>query len=156
MGKTEAEKYYQPRWLVFALFMWVAGALPSQASVTDCINIASDQLRLACYDRLFKGQAKPSADPMDATISAAEKSIARRESPSPSTGVDVNGRVVQIEKTLHNELLVELDNGQVWQQLSPRLMPINEGDEVIVKKARLGGFILSTSSGGSTRVKRRE
>ena len=135
----------------------VAGiATPLQANVTSCIDIANNQLRLACYDRLFRGEIQPQQDVLDATVSAAEKSIAKRKSPSPTSDVDVNGRVVQVEKNLHNELLVELDNGQVWQQLSPRLMSINEGDEVIVKKARLGGYILSTSSGGSTRVKRKE
>lgn len=122
-------------------------------SVNECVDIANDQHRLACYDQLFRGQSQPQPDVVDATFMAAQKSIAKREAPPPSAERDVNGRITQINKTLHNELLVELDNGQIWRQLSPRFMSIKEGDEVIVKKARLGGYILSTASGGSTRVK---
>ena len=47
-----------------------------------------------------------------------------------------------------------LSNEQIWLQNTPRNLPIREGDEVTIKKGSVGGFIMRTASGTSTRVSR--
>ncbi|MEM7101347.1 MAG: hypothetical protein AAF541_24055 [Pseudomonadota bacterium] len=124
----------------------------------ECAEIRDDRQRLDCYDAVF---AKPgdqvtdkgASDPLGSTLNAVNKQISQRDAPLPTREVDVSARVVDIHKNLRNELLVELDNGQLWKQTSPRFLDIGRGEEVIIKQARLGGYILSTAGGSSTRVK---
>ncbi len=47
-----------------------------------------------------------------------------------------------------------LENDQIWLQEAPRSLPFDEGDEVRVKSAKLGGYMLSNERGVSTRVRR--
>ena len=49
-----------------------------------------------------------------------------------------------------------LSNNQIWIQNTPRNLPIRKGDEVTVQKGSVGGFIMRTTSGTSTRVSRIE
>ena len=56
----------------------------------------------------------------------------------------------------HGELLLTLDNGQVWQQKAgDRAMRIKVGDAVTIRRASLGSFLLtSQTANGSMRVTR--
>ena len=47
-----------------------------------------------------------------------------------------------------------LDNGQIWIQDVFRYMAVDEGDAVTIKRARMGGYIMTTERGASTRVQR--
>jgi len=55
----------------------------------------------------------------------------------------------------YGEFLMTLDNGQVWEQLEhSETFLIKEGDGVVIKKAKLGSFLLTADSGATTRVRR--
>lgn len=47
-----------------------------------------------------------------------------------------------------------LENGEVWMQSAPRNLPIKEGDDVTIKSGLMGGYIMRTGKGVSTRVNR--
>ncbi len=51
-------------------------------------------------------------------------------------------------------MVFRLENGEIWMQNSPRDLPFKVGDEVTIKSGRLGGHIMRSSRGTSTRIRR--
>ncbi len=66
----------------------------------------------------------------------------------------ITARVVKVSARPRGELIVELENGQVWVQSSVRWFKVKPGDRVSITKYRLGGYSLRTEGGASTRVRR--
>ena len=55
----------------------------------------------------------------------------------------------------YGEYVLTLDNGQVWEQLEhSETFLIKAGDGIVIKKAKLGSFLLTVDSGATTRVRR--
>jgi hypothetical protein len=52
------------------------------------------------------------------------------------------------------KMVFQLENEQIWLQSSPRRLPFKEGDTVTIKNALLGGYIMRSEKGVSTRVQR--
>ena len=59
-----------------------------------------------------------------------------------------------LNKDQQKKIVFLLSNEEIWLQDSPRDLPIYRGDEVNIKKATLGGYIMRNESGTSTRVSR--
>jgi hypothetical protein len=54
-----------------------------------------------------------------------------------------------------NRFIVTLDNGQRWSQIENKPdVRVSVGDEIKVEKSTLGSYMLTTSSGIQTRVRR--
>lgn len=68
----------------------------------------------------------------------------------------LTAKVSELGTMPHGELRLTLDNGQVWQQKSgDRAMRIKVGDDVTIRRASLGSFLLtSAAANGSMRVAR--
>jgi co-chaperonin GroES (HSP10) len=68
----------------------------------------------------------------------------------------LTAKVTAIENPLNRGLVVTLDNGQVWQQkTADSAMRIKVGDQVTIKHAMLGSFLLTSDTvKGSMRVSR--
>ena len=54
--------------------------------------------------------------------------------------------VSTISNRAHGELVVTLDNGQVWAQLEPSTYPLKPGDHVEIDVGALGSYVLWTPS----------
>ena len=72
-----------------------------------------------------------------------------KESPA-----EVTATITDILNKDQQKMAFLLSNDEIWLQNSPRNLPIRSGDEVTIKKASLGGYIMRNSSGTSTRVRR--
>ena len=143
-----------------------------------CLDLHNARARLACYDNAA-GYAPKSQGRVSEILSSTPSSSANLDNPTPEElekqsetdfGLEqtrrkkekekqkalesIGGTVAKLSKRPRREIVVELENGQVWTQTSPRFLTIRVGDEVVIKRARLGGYILTTSRGGSSRVKR--
>lgn len=101
----------------------MASAVPAFAAddlasrIAACTREQDNALRLACFDRAAEPQA-PAAKRTSATVAA-------------------------IDKRPRGELVVTLDNGQVWAQKSAeRYFPIAVGDSVEILSGALGSFRL--------------
>ena len=70
-------------------------------------------------------------------------------------GVDrLEATITEVSSRAHGELVITLDNGQVWAQKAPdSKMRLKAGDQVTIKKASLGSYML-VAAGRSTRVTR--
>ena len=107
----------------FLATLLIVSAAPAFAAddlasrIEACTREQDDTLRLACFDRAAEPQA-PAAKRTSATVAA-------------------------IDKRPRGELVVTLDNGQVWAQKSAdRYFPIAVGDTVEILSGALGSFRL--------------
>jgi hypothetical protein len=155
--------------------------LPAQLKHCASLTVASD--RLACYDALAGSSAlNPVAPPTPAVSSTAAPggtatptgTAAPAASPAPSDtefGVHngpLEAKRISPQRPKHllaivsavsnrprGELVVTLDNGQVWVQLEPANYPLKPGDHVEIDVGALGSYILwSPSNRRATKVTR--
>jgi hypothetical protein len=68
--------------------------------------------------------------------------------------ITVESTVVAIKDERQKKMVFRLENGQIWLQNSPRSLPIKSGEKVTIKSALVGGYILRSENGTSTRVRR--
>lgn len=139
-----------------------------------CASERDDAQRLVCYDRevaqLVPAARKQAAlpAPNDAPVNTAipaedsfgvyGSEVARKRGAEDSkTGTELKrltATVTAISQRPRGELIVTLDNGQVWLQKKPQsYFPIRIGDEVTITSGALGSFHLA-ASGRSTQVTR--
>ncbi|MGB5102609.1 MAG: hypothetical protein WBO04_04725 [Steroidobacteraceae bacterium] len=141
-----------------------------------CAGVSDDRERLACYDGIFR---QPAAA-LGAAVPAASAVPSASVAPAPGNPVDefglseaarrardpekakqlpesVTAQVARVRKLPTGELVVTLENGQVWTQIGadPRAR-VATGDTVTIKKASLGSYLLVTASRIATRVRRVE
>jgi hypothetical protein len=85
--------------------------------------------------------AKRARDPEEARVTQPES---------------VTAAVVQIGRRPYGDLVVTLDNGQVWQQaeVTDTSVRLKTGDTVTIRKAALGSFVLLAPSRMTLRVRR--
>jgi hypothetical protein len=109
--------------------------------------------------------AKSAPTPAAAAPSAEDKfgyrgSIARAELDKKEAEEkqfeQLTAKVSEVARQPHGELILTLDNGQVWQQKpGDHAMKIKVGDEVTIRRASLGSFLLTSEAvKGSMRVAR--
>ena len=140
--------------LTFVTAAAQAESAAPQAQLQACIDLQQDSARLACYDALFRTPEAPkvvASKPPELGDDQVRRAKPIAERNEPET---LNATVIKVTRRARNELAFELDNEQLWAQVTPRYLSIKAKDRVIIKKGRLGGYILTTERGGSTRVKR--
>jgi hypothetical protein len=154
-------------------------------SVAACASEKDSLARLVCFDREVAKYTQPSARvaptpaaPAVATPPAPAVAITPPPAASPTTddfGVTgdlarkraaVKGETAPVVKELraavtkitskpYGELVLELDNGQVWEQNEKKsAFVIKVGDGVVIRPAKFGSFMLSTEDGATSRVHR--
>jgi hypothetical protein len=145
------------------------GEKDALASVRACVAERDDARRLACFDRAA------AALPPDARLAAPAPPPAPKMTPEQRFGYqgqiareeiekrkaeeeslqELSGRVTRVGAQAAGDFIVTLDNGQVWAQIptgSPQRLKV--GDDVTIKRASLGSFMLSTPNGRGVRVRR--
>jgi hypothetical protein len=112
---------------IFLTALLIAAAQPALTAddlasrIAACTREQDDTLRLACFDRAAEPQA-PAPKRMSATVTV-------------------------IDKRPRGELVVTLDNGQVWAQKNvDRYFPLEVGDPVEILAGALGSFRLIAGS----------
>jgi hypothetical protein len=68
---------------------------------------------------------------------------------------ELRATVTGIKSKPYGELIMELDNGQVWEQPEKKnTFLIKTGEKVVITKHTLGSYFLTADSGATTRVRR--
>ncbi len=106
----------------------------------------------------------PVAEVLPATQANAAPAATVPPSPDPveSFGFDrplgdIAAEIVKIRKQPYGELIVYLDNGQVWEQKhQDRRFKLRIGETVTIKKSAVAGYRLSGDSNKSIQVIRRK
>jgi hypothetical protein len=116
--------------------------------IAACTREQDDARRLACFDRAAapKAAASPKVNATE-TFGVHGSELARSrddgkpEAEGPPKRIDA--KVTAIEKRARGELVVTLDNGQVWAQKEVgSYFPLKVGDPVAILAGTLGSFRL--------------
>ena len=122
----------------------LAGGLRACAAETD------DARRLACFDALV--QRVPAMEKHAFGLPAMRERAAEAAPREPATLV---AHVTRFTLQADNRLLITLDNGQTWAQVSPDArFATTVGEEVTIEKAALGSYFLTAGGHRATRVRR--
>ena len=144
---------------VFAGTPALAAELPE--SIARCAEIADNLERLTCYDRQnppHRASSTPANPAAEFGVSDALKR--KREASGESAPIDkgpdrITAKVAKMSADAAGETLIELDNGQVWQQVQHRIETVAApGDEVTLTRGAFGSYFLVSKNRLSTRVKR--
>lgn len=131
-----------------------------------CAQERDDALRLACYDRgaARAGFENPAVSGKRAGPTAAAAKFGYRgavaraelesEAAEDSGAQRIEATIVELSTRPRGELVLTLDNEQVWTQKSAERVHLKVGDRVAIKKASLGSFLLIAPSKKTTRVVR--
>ena len=150
----------------------------AQSKGAECAAIDDPSARLACFDAAFPRASRTSpprpavapaapaaaaaAVAADEPISEARKfglSVKQRKAiePKPAQAelATTTAAVKTVRRLPPGYLLIGLDNDQVWQQTEiDSHIWLQVGDQVTIRRAALGSYLLDTPGHYSTRVRR--
>ncbi|TXG85562.1 MAG: hypothetical protein E6R12_00465 [Sphingomonadales bacterium] len=132
-----------------------AGSASAQPAGRDsaleaCVGIASDKDRLTCYDTAM-GRAQQSAATSDLpaqkpTVTPEEafgsESLRRpKEVREAEQSQTLDATIEEILTAARGELVLILNNGQIWRQNeATSLPPLKVGDPVVIKRGLIGSY----------------
>jgi hypothetical protein len=147
-----------------------AQSLPDR--IRHCAAESNGTTRLDCYDEIgasLNGIATPAPVPVPAPEPAAAAAASpatpesqfgiaggkleeKKESATPK---EIRAVVSGVARRPRGELVITLDNGQVWAQLTPQeFFPLKAGDTVVISKGALGSYSLATPAKRGSKVTR--
>jgi hypothetical protein len=139
----------------------LAGTLA--AAEHPCADIAVPEQRLACYDRAFTptGTNPQPIERVDEKSREQKFGLSRAQlrSVSPEDAElapdRITATIVRIDDLKRGRRLLTLDNAQRWILTeSGAKGTLAAGDQITIKSAALGSFLLMTPSGLALRAKR--
>jgi hypothetical protein len=124
---------------------------PPPTGPAVCAELADAELRLACFDRLFKPVpklvskpvSKPPGVPSSPVPAAARPAVPK----SAESGSPAPLRVVELGTTPRGRGLIELEDGSLWLQRDDRPLALSPGDAVLIRAGLLGSQYLRPASG---------
>ena len=163
-------------WLPYAASDGLQNELPE--SLLACMDEFDVLRRLSCYDQqMARLTSTEKAISPAATVYATTKDTSEVAAPAPEEQFGMNAKlarqqaqpktggkpqraeltatILKISKRPYGQLIVSLDNDQVWVEKIPsRSLRIDVGDTVTIRQGRLGGYRLFGRGNQSTEVTR--
>ncbi|MGD9599421.1 MAG: hypothetical protein AB7G76_15750 [Steroidobacteraceae bacterium] len=132
-------------------------ALPE--ALAQCAAERDDTRRLACYDaevaRLAKQPPPPTAEEKFGARGDLVREQERTAEPAEPRLTRLEATVTAIAARPGGELVITLDNGQVWHQLpTGERFRLEVGDKVVVKRGALGSYSMASPYGRAVKVRR--
>ena len=154
----------------------IVGAKSYAEQTSLCSQIADKAERLECFDREFPSEIKAAAKtlplveaPQTTVVSTpepiADVVVVDQSTQKPKKKMSLGGlfdwksqpevetEIAAIRSGSKQRMVFRLANGQIWMQSTPRALPFKAGDKVTIKSGRIGGYIMRSASGTSSRVK---
>jgi hypothetical protein len=154
-------------------------------TLISCAIERKDSTRLACFDREVARLVQQSAGvaptpstpvapaplpppvaaapPVSASANSEEFGLSgdmarkrreEREKDAPAPA-ELRAAVTKVSTKPYGEYVLELDNGQVWEQPEKKnSFSIKQGEGVRITRGALGSFFLTTDAGATTKVRR--
>lgn len=150
-------------WLLPLAFVTAAAAdtpPPVPPQLLNCAAISRNNERLACFDRAVAALA--SGKPSEGPAATPEATFGMLSSvPAPVRPADNGGDLQSLQSTVKGfgraddgSLVISLENGQRWKQISGTDPLLKKGDAVTIHRAALGSFQMVMPSGRSAKVRR--
>jgi hypothetical protein len=150
--------------MVAAWVVLLSGAgLAKAADRTDeallgCAQESDDAQRLRCFDSIVANLRKTTAAPPAVTAPTPEQRFGARGDISPDKHEQIDelsGTVTALGTKPHGELVVTLDNGQVWAEITTgSKVKLKIGDTVKIERGAFGSYSLVAPNGRSSKVSR--
>lgn len=133
--------------VAFAGSSLAAETLPE--GIRACAQQQDRDQRLACFDAEVARLSSPAAVAQNFGVTRA---MAQGQPAQPN---EITARVTDVATRPHGELVLTLDNGQVWQQIEAAAgWSVKAGDRVIIKSGAFSSYRLLAPSGRTTKVTR--
>ena len=87
-------------------------------------------------------------------LSDADRAMAENRRLFERAELNLTSTIAVVRRREGQKMAFQLENGQIWLQETPRPLDFRKGQTVVIKDARLGGYIMTNEGGTSTRVKR--
>ena len=144
--------------LLGATLVSVDGASEPQDPEHACAALHEAAERLACYDKIFGRPAEADDRPPEAAAAKAGQDFGLNEAQKRATVPDpdrIEAVIAVIGHRATGEIVVTLDNGQVWVQAeSATSARLRVGDKIMIRKAAMGSYQLLTPGRVAMRVRR--
>ena len=140
--------------LIGLVAMSVARAEDVSASLRHCRTLSDAAPRLACYDAIVIDAAESAATAPQPALSAEQRfglpaaTVLHKEAErgaAPQEMATLALKITSLSFGAGGRVVIGLENGQVWQQLTPSsdLELLKLGDRVEISRGLLGSFWLS-------------
>jgi len=158
--------------LAMAAALVTAGATRAAVPATTsgflaCAAEKDDARRLACFDAAV-GQAQAATGNTTPAVAAAPlskeekfglrgelKQEKAQKVPELQELEQLQAHVTSVYSKPHGELVVTLENGQVWTEIQTNSgARVKAGEQITIKPGALGSFLLVAPNGRSTKVTR--
>lgn len=113
--------------------------------------------RLVCYDEINTGnpgspapQAAERAREVTSRARTADDFGKEHRQAAENPVDQLYATVEQLSFNRRNELVIELDNGQIWRQSESGEFPLQNGERVYIKRGMLGAFYLGKDGSNRT------
>lgn len=144
----------------FVLWCLVTASMPAvaaDAAQSRCRALAEPRERLACWDQMYPPTASEPMAVIDAQaafgLSAGER--LKREGRLDEVPDRLSLTITAVSIAAEGRRQVTLDNGQLWL-LPPATIRdrVAAGDQIEIRTAALGSFLLRTQAGVDVRARR--
>jgi len=163
---------------LFGLFCTIisTGVLATNTSalvdgLSHCMQVSDDQERLACFDQLSnqniitplsttsEAQVKEVVPIIENTELAEAKRIddfAKETLKQPKEAVEgITAIVSGLKKLIRGQWVIDLENGQKWQQTDTTILKLAVGDSIYLEKGSFGSvYLFKEGLNRNIRVKR--
>ena len=159
--------------LVFSL---AQAAQSTSDALVACAKETDDARRLRCFDAVVADLRSAPAAPAASVAATASAPPPAASPPTPAASVsredkfgargdldrerreelkEITAKVTEVGARPHGELVVTLDNGQVWAERTVNAkIKVKVGDTVKIEAGALGSFLLIAPNGRSSKVSR--
>jgi hypothetical protein len=118
--------------------------------IRACAQHQDRDQRLACFDAEVARLSSPAAVAQNFGVTRAMEQSKQSTQPN-----EITARVTDVATRPHGELVLTLDNGQVWQQIEAVAgWSVKAGDQVIIRSGAFSSYRLLAPSGRATKVTR--
>lgn len=121
----------------------------------ECKLIKKDVKRLQCYDNILINKPSKKEKKTEPTVAQANKFGLEHKNITAEGEENIEAIVKNIKKAPYGELIITLDNNQVWRQSGTEGMSLKKADLVEIRRGALNSFLLKkVGLNRSIRVKR--
>jgi biotin carboxyl carrier protein len=157
-------------------FSLARAAESTSDALVACAKEMDDARRLRCFDAVVADLRRAPAARAAAVAAPASAPQPAAPAPAPAPSVsreekfgargdldaerreelkEITAKVTEIAARPHGELVVTLDNGQVWaERAASSKIKVKAGDTVKIESGALGSFVLIAPNGRSSKVAR--
>jgi hypothetical protein len=127
----------------------------SAKELARCATITADSDRLACYDGLARSTPTEARAPAVPPPEHPDQSFGMMKPPAdkPPDASRMEAKILDVATDSHGSVTVHLGNGQTWT-LDDGPVLLRAGDTIVIKRAALGSFLMTTPTNRVYRVRR--